>query len=596
MREEAGEKVLGKANSNPGAKAFVSTSTKGSVTGRHVDLPTNAASASQPHTPAQNVNRTPLQPPPELLQPGWTPIKTIALDAWLSQYPDKNVAHDLSVGFRYGFKLDYNGPRVARDAPNLKSAVQAPHVVNDYLSKEIKKGRISGPYSTRPLDNLIINPVGVVPKKTPGKFRIIQHLSYPDGQSVNDFIDPDLCTVKYTSIDDAVRMIQRLSRGALLGKADCAQAFRQIPIHPSDFELLGIFWEFKYYVDRCLPMGCSRACARWESFSTFLEWCTKVKSQNDSVKHYLDDWIFAGKAGTNDCVELMSHFRELCLEIGVPLAEDKWEGPTTVLTFLGLELDSVKQEIRLPRAKLEDLRTRLHALRTRSKATLREIQSMSGLLNFACRAVVPGRAFMRRLVDLTRNVKQPHHHIRLTKGAKDDLSMWISFLDSFNGTSMFLESHWVSNADIHLFTDASGTIGMGAYFQGHWTHARWDGRFPDEVNSNQITFLELFPIVVALHIWGDQMANKKVLLRCDNEAVVHIINRQSSKCPRVMILLRRLVLQCLRCNILFRASHIAGERNEISDSLSRFQMTRFRSLAPNADEEPVPIPPLLWQV
>ena len=61
-----------------------------------------------------------------------------------------------------------------------------------------------------------------------------------------------------------------------------------------------------------------------------------------------------------------------------------------------------------------------------------------------------------------------------------------------------------------------------------------------------------------------------------------------------MHLVRMLIVcQCLRYNITFKAIHVPGERNDIADSLSRFQVNRFRTLAPQADIAMTPIPNLL---
>lgn len=60
-----------------------------------------------------------------------------------------------------------------------------------------------------------------------------------------------------------------------------------------------------------------------------------------------------------------------------------------------------------------------------------------GLLNFTCLVVVPGRAFLRRMIDLTKGVKKPHHHIYLSRGAKLDVMLWLGFLEEFNGCSFF---------------------------------------------------------------------------------------------------------------------------------------------------------------
>ena len=98
------------------------------------------------------------------------------------------------------------------------------------------------------------------------------------------------------------------------------------------------------------------------------------------------------------------------------------------------------------------------------------------------------------------------------------------------------------------------------------------------------------PILLAMLIWSPQFCNKKILLRIDNQALVLIINKRTSKSKYVMKLIRPLVLLLMRKNIQVRALHIPGESNAIADSLSRFQVIRFRTLAPEADHTPSDIP------
>ena len=102
--------------------------------------------------------------------------------------------------------------------------------------------------------------------------------------------------------------------------------------------------------------------------------------------------------------------------------------------------------------------------------------------------------------------------------------------------------------------------------------------------------MELFPIVVAVELWGSTMANKRVKFWSDNQRVVAVVNKQSSKCPHIMSLVRRLVLATLTANIQFKAVYVAGKLNGISDAFSRFQAQRFRQLAPNADRVMTPLP------
>ena len=110
---------------------------------------------------------------------------------------------------------------------------------------------------------------------------------------------------------------------------------------------------------------------------------------------------------------------------------------------------------------------------------------------------------------------------------------------------------------MNLFTDALGSKGFGAMFGNHWFYGAW----PEWWKSFNIAFLELLPIVIALHIWEPSMTNRRVAFYTGNAAIDDIINRHTSKHPQVMILLRVLVLTSLKHSILFHARHIPGVHN-----------------------------------
>ena len=131
-----------------------------------------------------------------------------------------------------------------------------------------------------------------MPKKSPGEFRLIHHLSYTAGSSVNESIPKELASVRYATIDDAIRLIKSLGKGCFLAKTDIKSAFRIIPVSPNDFPLLGMEWQGKFYFDKCLPMGFSSSCNIFETFSTALEWIAMNKLNASAVIHILDDFLF----------------------------------------------------------------------------------------------------------------------------------------------------------------------------------------------------------------------------------------------------------------------------------------------------------------
>jgi rubredoxin len=62
-------------------------------------------------------------------------------------------------------------------------------------------------------------------------------------------------------------------------------------------------------------------------------------------------WIFGGEKGTNECKNLMLQFEQICSEIGVPVANEKTEGPSTIIEYLGLAIDTVNMLIKIPEKK-----------------------------------------------------------------------------------------------------------------------------------------------------------------------------------------------------------------------------------------------------
>ena len=96
--------------------------------------------------------------------------------------------------------------------------------------------------------------------------------------------------------------------------------------------------------------------------------------------------------------------------------------------------------------------------------------------------------------------------------------------------------------------------------------------------------------MVAVHVWGSVWAYQSICFFTDNAALVPIINKQTSREPHIMALLRPLVLACLRFNINFTASHIPGRCNILADKLSRLQVDEFSVLAPWATASPREVP------
>ena len=146
-----------------------------------------------------------------------------------------------------------------------------------------------GPLTNRHFALFVFRPYGLFLKN----LRLIHHLSFPSGASVNDGIAPKHTSVHYARVNDAINMIKTLGRGCFLAKTDIKSAFRIIPIRPADYDILGVFWQGKYYYDRAMLMACASSCRTFELFSTAIEWITKTHLSIPDLIHILDDYLMA---------------------------------------------------------------------------------------------------------------------------------------------------------------------------------------------------------------------------------------------------------------------------------------------------------------
>ena len=124
------------------------------------------------------------------------------------------------------------------------------------------------------------------------------------------------------------------------------------------------------------------------------------------------------------CNNIMSVFKLVCTQIGMPVSPDKSEGPTQIIEFLGLTIDTIKMVVRIPKDKMQDI--------TLILVTMAELESLTGKLNFVTKAVPAGRSFTKRVYQSFQGIPK-HRHIDLKQPVLVDLHMWKLFLIHFKG-------------------------------------------------------------------------------------------------------------------------------------------------------------------
>ena len=246
-----------------------------------------------------------------------SPLNPDVWSLFLIKHPDRRFVDYLIRGLCGGFRVGCRAS--ARDlqsaSSNMSSAIHHPEVIDKYLREELECNRlVEVPHSESSIVH--ISRFGAIPKKhQPGRWRLIVDLSSPLERSVNDYIDPSLCSLSYASVEDAAAFVLKAGQGTLLAKLDIKSAYRNIPIHPGDQHLLGMQWRDKVLVDTCLPFGLRSAPKIFNATTDALEWImvNEGKTFLEFIIHYLNDFLFGGSPNLDSCRRSLDLAFAICL-------------------------------------------------------------------------------------------------------------------------------------------------------------------------------------------------------------------------------------------------------------------------------------------
>ena len=546
-----------------------------------------------------------------------TPVKVDVLNKLLSKTSMLEQDREFLVsGFTRGFDLLYEGPQnVCSYSKNLPFRIGDECELWQKLLDEVKLGHVAGPFTTVPFETFIQSPIGLVPKDNGTKTQLIFHLShdFSDHGSVNSYIPAEICSVKYNDLDVAIRLILKLSRNGknvFMSKTDGKSAFRVLPLNKQSWRWLVMKAKdpdtgvIKYFVDKCLPFGSSISCALFQKVSDGLKCIAQYRiGRTDFLTNYLDDFLFLATL-LCECNRLLWEFIAMCEEIGFPLSTDKTFWADLRMVFLGILLNGQTLTLSIPLEKRTRALDMIQRLMHKNKATVHELQQLCGFLNFLNRVIFPGRALTRRMyskfagkfrydVSPFNNVKKhtcsmklkAYHHVRLDSEFCLDCKVWFSFLNQklnsiVNRPMIDLASEPISATHLGFYSDASANpnFGFGCIMGDHWIGEQWEPNFIRQVQPS-IEYLELFALCAGIITWEFELRNLRLLVHCDNQAVVAMINNLTSSCPHCMYLIRLLVLNGLQFNRRLHAQYVTSQANFLSDSISRRQWSHFWKLA-----------------
>ena len=530
----------------------------------------------------------------------------------LVKYPDPDEAKYVIDGFTRGFPLGIDPekrPQPRGPCENSDDAKANPEIVRELVEKELELGHMLGPFDEPPLPDMVFSPLHIVPKAgSENKYRLIHNLAFPyNEESVNRSIPPEESSVQYHYIGELIEMAIRLGKDIWGCRVDFAHAFRNLAVILADLPLLGFTVDGKYYLNSSVPFGASSSCLIFERVATVLQWIVTSETGWKWISHYLDDFpmLARTRAGLQEQIQ---NYLALMKRIGMPVAEDKTLGPTQFLEYLGLLLNLLNLTLQIPDDKrvknIEKIDSLLAAFRGRTNVTCKEIQKVAGSLNFICAAIPAGKVFIADLYKLLRapdgSKRKQGHHRRIPRSVYEDMLVFRTFLvecaqERFRSIPFLIKDKRF-NEEIQLFADAAGAsdLGFGCVYGKKWAYGRWADTNLYRHSKPNIALLELLAIVMATELWAKHLEGQAIVLRSDNTATVASINSMKSEIPAAQQLLKHMSLNCLHHQIFFKAVHIPGSRNILSDLLSRGKIAQFKEAHPTAQSHPEVLPASLW--
>ena len=203
----------------------------------------------------------------------------------------------------------------------------------------------------------------------------------------------------------------------------------------------------------------------------------------------------------------------------------------------------------------------------KNSASLREVQSLVGKLNFIASCVRPARIFISRILNFLREFEDENCILEISMEFKKDLLWWSEFLYIYNGVSIISQQEW-TEPDQYLASDACLT-GCGGICNGFFFHCT----FPEFILAQNlhINVLELLSVIVCLKLWAKK--GKKIKIQCDNLVSVFVINQGRTRSRFLQACLREICFICAITECELKAVHIEGTLNRLPDFLSRWNLS-----------------------
>ena len=508
---------------------------------------------------------------------GPLPIEDIAASQWNDDDAMFGAADLIRCAIQ-GFPLRFEGDRTEDiEAPNGPSAERNPESTQRELDKETANGNIIGPWDKPPLKGFRVTPRGIKPEAT--KDRPITMGNLPIGRAVNDGI-PKASHMEMASLRDIEKRIQQCyarTGQCWMAKADIKAAYRTQPVRPEDWQLQGIKWKGKYYIDTRMSFGCRSSVDQWLRISSALSHALTRWGVHNLT--YIDDFIFIA-ATKEECEESVRKFKALCKDWNVILKEEKDAAPAQKMTALGIEYDLIKMTRRITDKRREDIRADLIEARTNNAR--RHWEHLVGVLWFVSPCVKAAKPHTYTISTAAAAARYAGRAVKKTPAVQSALDWWIRFTDEIANPSSLWHGDSIiptQRKEVNIcMGDAGSEWGMGGFDKNSYFYAKWPDHMWKAVQrrkSSSSLHMEALQVLVAARAMGSTWKDTEVIMRLDCLALVHTMRKGYHQHEGVNAIMQELSDLQIKHSFSLRPTWVRRCWNEAADALSKNDMPRF---------------------
>ena len=450
--------------------------------------------------------------------------------------------------------------------------------------KGVIRTELAGPCGESPFVNVHVSPL-MTAHKRPRDRRCVFDATF-GADSLNNktpqgFYMGEPMEYSYPRIEDFRKMILNVGKGCFLWKRDLSRYFLQIPLCPSEYNLVAFVWRSVIYFFTGLMFGLKNSGYQGQRLTDAVCWVhrrlgleTEDETKYNSL-NYCDD--FAGVEKSSSKAEqssvAMAHLLE---DLGLEESKEKYHPPSTSMPYLGVQFDSERMTMSVPPDKLQELREDVNLWTRKTTSTKKTLQQLLGKLFWVSKCVKFSRTFMCRLLLQLRAMNQfpENKKVKLTEDCKLDIKWWDRYLRRFNGVELiYPDDPLLINLDDALEMGVlvncgdAQMWGGGSYYQDEY----WSRPFPLWLRDPNIPIhvKEFFVVLASAWLWGDDWKGNIVYIYCDNDAVVEVLDKEKPKDEKMMTLLREFMyIVCVKgFTPTFRK--VGTKENFVADHISR---------------------------